>query len=192
MNPKDVACIILASGLSQRFGAQDKLETDLCGQPLISHVIGTAKQVGFGEVFLVSNRTSGEGCVLIENENPEAGQGFALRQGLLEIKASGWEYCMILLGDMPLISVAYLENMIKKNTQKQSSISVSESLRMPPALFYLDVIHEILRQNLERGARDILNEFPLQTVDIPSDFALDVDTAEDLARVEPIMKARQT
>jgi len=63
---------------------------------------------------------------------------------------------------------------------------------MPPALFYLDVIHEILRQNLERGARDILNEFPLQTVDIPSDFALDVDTAEDLARVEPIMKARQT
>ena len=192
MNPKDVACIILASGLSQRFGAQDKLEADLYGQPLVSYVIETAKQVGFGKIFLVSNRTSGEGCVLIENENPEAGQGTALRQGLKAARMAGWEYFMILLGDMPLISAAYLKNMILKNKEKQTSISMSETTQMPPALFYLDVIDEILRRNSQSGARDILNKFPLQTVDLPPEYALDVDTPEDLARVAQIMKARQT
>lgn len=191
MTPKDVACIILASGLSQRFGTQDKLEADLCAQPLVSHVIETAKQVGFGEIFLVSNRRSGEGCVLIKNKNPEAGQGYALRSGLKAARMADWEYSMIILGDMPLISSSYLKKMIANNKEKQSSISISETSRMPPALFYLDVTDEILRRHSQHGARDVLNEFPLQIVELPSDFALDVDTPEDLARVEHIMKARQ-
>ena len=191
MNPKDVACIILASGLSQRFGSQDKLESDLCGQPLVSHVIETAKQVGFGDIFLVSNRVSSDGCIMIANKNPKAGQGYALRQGLLEVQRTGWEYCLILLGDMPLVSSAYLKGVIVKNKEKQSSISLNEYTRMPPALFYKDIINEILRQNSQRGAQRVLDKFSMQTVELPSDFALDVDTPEDLARVEHIMKARQ-
>lgn len=192
MISENVACVILASGLSQRFGTEDKLEADLCGQPLISHVIETAQQVEFGEIFLVSNRTSGEGCVLIENESPEAGQGHALRRGLKAARMADWEYSMILLGDMPLVSPDFIKDMIQKNHKKQSSISVSETSRMPPALFYLDVIDEILCQSPERGARDLFDQFPLRTVKLPPESALDIDTPGDLVRVEQIMKARQT
>lgn len=191
MNPKDIACIILASGLSQRFGTQDKLEADLCGKPLVSHVIQMAKQVGFGEIFLVSNRSASENCVNVKNDNPEVGQGYALRLGLQAVRALGWEYSLVLLGDMPLVQAGYLKNMIRKNNKKQSSISWSESSRMPPALFFKDVMDEILRQKPLQGARDILDEFSLLTVDLPPECALDVDTPEDLPRVEKIMKARQ-
>lgn len=191
MNPADIACIILASGLSQRFGETDKLEADLCGKTILSHVIETAKQVGFGETYVVSNRSISDAHTLVKNGNPEAGQGHALRLGLETARKSYWEYCLILLGDMPLISSTYLKNMISKNIEKQSIISLCESIRMPPALFDREAIDKILSLEPSKGARDIFQKLNLQTVELLSEQALDVDTTEDLARVAKIMRARK-
>ena len=191
MNPADIACIILASGLSQRFGEADKLEADLCGQTVISHVIETAKQVGFGEICVVSNRSLSGEYRIVKNKNPEAGQGHALRLGLEATRKSNLEYCLILLGDMPLISSTYLKNMISKNSQKQSIVSLCESIRMPPAVFNRGAIDKILSLEPRKGAREIFNALNLQTIELPPEQALDVDTPEDLARVTEIMRARK-
>lgn len=191
MNPADIACIILASGLSQRFGEADKLEADLCGKTVLSHVIETAKQVGFGKIYVVSNRSLSGEYRVVKNENPKAGQGHALRLGLSSACKSDWEYCLILLGDMPLISSTYLKNMISKNTEKQSVISLCESTRMPPAMFNKDAIDKILSLEPSKGAREIFDKIDLQTVKLPPEQALDVDTPEDLTRVAKIMRARK-
>jgi len=57
----NIACIVLASGLSERFGEPDKLSADLCGKPVLSYVLDTARAVGFGEIFCVSQTQSVDG-----------------------------------------------------------------------------------------------------------------------------------
>ena len=48
MSAKDCAIILLASGLSKRFGAEDKLLARLAGQSVIDHTLGNIAPVGFG------------------------------------------------------------------------------------------------------------------------------------------------
>lgn len=191
MIPSEVACIILASGLSQRFGDTDKLSADLCGKPVISHVVDVAQKVGFGEIFLGSNLSTALGCTRVENDNPQAGQGYALRLGLRAARDAGWENCLVLLGDMPLVTASYVKKIVHKYKQKQSIISISESVRMPPVLFSLDAINRILSENHTQGARELFADLDHVTVEMTAESALDVDTPADLARVARIMKARE-
>jgi len=53
MNPKHIACIVLASGLSNRFGPTEKLEAILCGKPVLVHVLETAASLDFGQLIQV-------------------------------------------------------------------------------------------------------------------------------------------
>lgn len=190
MNPSDVACIILASGLSQRFGKADKLGADLCGKSVLSHVMEMADQVGFGEIFLVSNNADISRFTRIPNNSPEDGQGYALRLGLRTAKEAGWESCSIVLGDMPLVKTTYLESMILKCNKKQSVISIHESIRMPPALFSVEAVDRILSESTTDGARKLFDSIDHVTVELDAESALDVDTPADLARVQDIMRAR--
>lgn len=186
-----MACIVLASGLSERFGTEDKLSADLCGQSVLSHVLETASAVGFGEIFCVSQARGGDGFTWVKNEKPQDGQGHALRLGLRVARKSGWDSCAVMLGDMPLISKLYLKKLIEKNTKNQSIISISKSIRMPPAVFNRDAIDIILSQNSVVGARNIFDRLNLVTVQLDADAAQDVDTPEDLTRVARMMKARK-
>jgi len=187
----EVACIILASGLSRRFGQTDKLSAELCGRPLLSYVFETVRAVDFGEVFVVSDWERSEKFSFVENKKPELGQGHTMRLGLRSAQKAGWKACMILLGDMPLVPSSYLSNMIEKNYKKQSIVSVSESIRMPPALFVGDTINQILTQTTTEGARVLFDLLNIETAVLKPEFARDVDTLQDLASVTDLMKARK-
>ncbi len=193
MTAKDIACVILASGLSRRFGEGDKLAADLCGHSLLSYVLRTAKAVGFGRIFCVVKPgvvTKEAGVTWIENNNSSAGQGHALRLGLRSARDLCWKNCAVMLGDMPLVSVVYLKNMISNYKKKQSVISTTESIRLPPAIFNSEAIDKILSQNSAIGARTIFDQLDFVTLPLNAEAAIDVDTPADLARVENLMKAR--
>lgn len=191
MSAANIACVVLASGLSERFGAEDKLSADLCGKSVLSHVLKTASEVDFGEVFVVSQGQSALGYIRIENDKPELEQGHALRLGLAEARKSGWESCAIMLGDMPLVKPSYMKKLIKKYNNNQSIVSISESMRMPPAIFNAEAVDVILSQKTITGARGVFDLLQLVTLELDADTALDVDTPADLARVARIMKARE-
>ena len=186
-----MACVVLASGLSDRFGSADKLSANLCGQSVLSYVLETASAVGFGETFCVSQAGGADGLTWVENKNPKDGQGHALRLGLRAAQKFGWDTCVVMLGDMPLISQSYIEKMIRKNTINQSVISISETIRMPPAVFNRDAIDIILSQNSPGGARSLFDCLNLVTLGLAPGEAQDVDTPEDLARVTHMMNARK-
>lgn len=190
MNSADIACVVLASGLSERFGAADKLSADLCGRSVLSHVLETAKEVGFREVFVVSQRRGGNGYTWVRNDNPSLGQGHALRLGLEAARGSGLKGFAIMLGDMPLVISSYMEKLIRKYDYNQSIVSVSESIRMPPAIFNAESVDMILSRKTVLGARGVFDLIQPVTMEMNSDAALDVDTPADLARVASIMKAR--
>lgn len=192
MSAANIACVVLASGLSKRFGEIDKLSVDLCGKPVLSHVLDAAVTVGFGEVFVVSKTKVADEFQWVKNENPKDGQGNTLRLGLGAARREKWETCVVLLGDMPLISSSYIKKLIQKNVFNQPIVSLSSSIRMPPALFNGDAIEMILSQKSALGARALFNILDPMTVKLDSDSARDVDTPEDLARVQRIMETRRT
>ena len=191
MSAANIACIVLASGLSERFGEEDKLTANLCGKPVLSHVLETASAVGFGEIFCVSKAVDADGFTWVKNENPQDGQGHALRLGLRAARKFGWDKCVVMLGDMPLVSQTYLKKLIEKNTVNQSIISISEFIRMPPAIFNRSAIDIIISQNSPVGARSLFENLNLETLQLDADAAQDVDTPEDLARMTRMMKARK-
>ena len=192
MKAADIACVILASGLSRRFGSPDKLFADLCGKPVLTHVLDTAKSVGFGAIFCVAKNTGSDEINWMENKNPEQGQGHALRLGLQAAQEKGWQSCAVMLGDMPLVTAVYLKNMIDKFDLNQNLISVSLSVRMPPAIFNQAGMDLILSQNVAVTARNIFDELNPQMIDLDAESAQDVDTTEDLFRVSQVMKTRNT
>lgn len=189
MSAANIACVVLASGLSERFGVADKLSTDLCGQLMVSHVLEAAREVGYGEIFIVSQAQYADGSSWIRNETPELGQGHTLRIGLQAARDSGWESCAVLLGDMPLITSLYLKNMIEKYDCNQSIVSISETIRMPPVLFNVAAMDVILSKNTVKGARDLFDLINPSLMALDTNMALDVDTLEDLDRLRNIMKA---
>ena len=190
MSPGEIACIVLASGLSHRFGKSDKLAADLCGKPVLNHVLDVAAQIEFGATLVVTNRSCVNGWQVVRNPQPEAGQGFALSLGLETARKQGWKTALIMLGDMPLISPLYLEKMISRSDGKDSVVSCLKSTRMPPALFNGFAIHEILSQRPEAGARDVFGAINPINFEIPAEYALDVDTQADLVKVAEVMKVR--
>jgi len=192
MKAADSACVVLASGLSQRFGEADKLEVELCGKPVLDYVLETVSSIGFGENFLVTQGLSRSGYTSTINYNPESGHGHALRLGLKAARAAGWDCICIVLGDMPLVEASYLRGMIKRLGEDQSVVSVLDGQKMPPALFCGMAISMILEDNSTTGARTLFHRLKPVTVAIDAEAALDIDTPADLARVEHIMKARKT
>lgn len=192
MSASDMACLILASGLSQRFGAEDKLDAALVGETVLSHVLKTVTALNFGQVYVVTRDRQLSGVTAIFNADPEAGQGHALRLGVTALLSDHWPQAMVVLGDMPLVRSSHLEALIEKADRHQSVISLSEGRRLPPAIFPNSALELIAAQNSMAGANVIFEQLNPLTVPIDADSARDVDTPEDLARVTAIMKARST
>lgn len=191
MSAPDVACVVLASGLSQRFGGTDKLLADLCGKPVLSHVLETARAVGFGEIFCVSKTDNIVGVASVKNHNPDYGQGHAVRLGLGAARDAGWNICVVMLGDMPLVPASHVRNLIFKIPGNQCVVSVSQSVRMPPAIFNASAIDVILSERSSSGARDLFEQLNPKTLHLDEEAARDVDTPADLANMERIMISRE-
>jgi CTP:molybdopterin cytidylyltransferase MocA len=160
--------------------------------PVLSHVLNAAIGVDFGEIFVVSKTRVAEEISWVRNENPEFGQGHSLRLGLAAAQTSEWETCVVLLGDMPLISSSYINEFIQKSEFNQSIVSLNGSTRMPPALFTGEAIEMILSRKSALGARELFDVLDLITVKLDGHASRDVDTPEDLASVVRIMEARRT
>lgn len=187
-----MACVVLASGLSERFGATDKLQADLRGKPLLQHTLDMVAAVAFGEVVLVSQSTLASGTTFVGNDNPEAGQGHALRLGIKAALEADWSHVMVVLGDMPLVTSAHIEAMIEAATPERALVSLAEGRRLPPVIFPKSAMKHILAQSSASGAKAIFDQLDPATLPMDPRSALDVDTPEDLARVAEMMKQRTT
>jgi molybdenum cofactor cytidylyltransferase len=191
VKPSEIACIILASGVSERFGEADKLNAKLDENTVLETVIKTVESVQFGQVYVVSSIQNEGSFTWVENNNPAKGQGHSLRLGLQRARDAGWGNIVIALGDMPLVQSVNFVNLLSKAYKKQMVVSECESVRMPPVYLGAIVTDKILAQQSPVGAREIFNTLQPLSVPIGADSALDVDTTEDLDRVRNILAARK-
>lgn len=192
MKAENMACLVLASGLSERFGESNKLQAELGGQTVLSHILNTVKSAGFGETFIVSQKTSFTDLTVVLNDNPKAGQGHALRLGVTAMLDAGWSRAMVVLGDMPLIRTSHLKDMVAVFDGDIAMVSLSGGRKLPPAIFAKSALEQIIAQTSDIGAKVIFDQLTPATFPLDADSALDVDTPQDLARVATIMESRST
>ncbi len=207
-----IACIIMASGLSRRFGS-NKLMAPFNGAPLIRSVINCINQVSdFGEILVVTRSKdvknycdlSGFPVLIHDCEH----RNEAIRQGLSylinnEVDLSG---CLFALADQPLLHSQTVKricvrfNDIKSESLRETpiiqacSVQMTDSKNQPvsaiigsPILFDRAFFDELLNLPEKSGGSYVLRNHPEDvryvTVDKPEEL-MDIDTPEELERAK--------
>jgi len=191
MRAEDCALIILAGGLSERFGATDKLMVDFKGKPLVQYAIDAAKNIPFAERFAVIPTFSKarrklfnyEGYSLIENEIPQAGQGGSLKLAAQMARIKGHKAICVMLGDMPFVETADISNLLHNLTNKDRAISCCNKTLIPPAIFRNGALKELSKIDPATGAKALFNSGNFYKHPLSETAARDIDTLETLVEL---------
>ncbi len=193
MEDKNYGLIILASGISRRFGQQDKLLAPFRGQALAVHTAELAINTRCSTCVCVVRPDCPELAAIytsrdidiIVNEHPEDGQGRSLALGVAAIADCKCDYTHVVLADMPLVTPAHLEMLRGQIGDHEAAIAYDGKRRSPPALFRQSMFQRLIDQQGDAGARNILRASQsVKNVAMPACDLVDLDTPEDLKRLE--------
>lgn len=188
---KRTAIILLASGLSRRYGWRDKLLEDLGGKRLMEHAAGVISgldplariAVCPAERKEIGERLIGSFVVGV-NKKPKSGLGHSIVVGVdvaMKFKPDAVLLCM---ADMPFIEDWVLEDAVARLGESGADIVHSggaDGVR-PPTAFSSACFQSLLALDGEDGARRVIGQggFNVIGMAIPAPLLVDVDTKEDL------------
>ena len=191
--------VILAAGASRRLG-QPKQLLSVSGSPLLSRVIEAALAVpAVWPVVVVLGahaemiRPLAVRRPVLVAENPAWAEGMAssLRVGLetLLTFSSRLEAAIFALCDQPAFSSAVIERLLAERAATGASVVAAHYAGHPGAPALIARSHfPVLRQLVgDEGARQLFARLPpgaLAPVEMP-ELAFDLDTPDDLQRLEP-------
>lgn len=174
--------IVLAAGLSQRFGG-DKLLFPLQGKPLAAHIAATLAALDVEHCIAICSTSeqrqmlfAAQGFEVIENADPGRGGASSLGLGAkraLELEAARMLVC---LADMPFVTAAHLRLLMA--AQGDVVATEAEGVRSPPAVFARDTFTALRQLTGDGGARHMLRNAAVvhatpamvRDFDAPSDF----------------------
>lgn len=120
-----IAAIVLAAGTSSRFGASNKLLAPFAGRPMLARAIGTAREAGIDEIFVVTGHEAealqpileAAGARRVDNPSFRSGLASSLRAGIAALpeNVSG---VLLMLGDMPMLAPSTLQALIEAAKQE--------------------------------------------------------------------------
>lgn len=212
-----VGCVIMASGLSRRFGA-NKLLADFCDQPMLCRAFAATATPGIAARIVVTRsedvqalcRTQGVPVLLHSlpgrNDTVRLGLSVLLEQ-LPELSG-----CMFLPGDQPLLRRETVEAMTERFCREQPAPAEWQKetereifrlgfrvrndpspLTGSPVLFEKGLFQELLTLPQGMGGSVLLRKYPahVHTVYIADRNELaDADTPEALAQLEALARQK--
>jgi len=185
------AVVLLASGLSRRYGWRDKMLENLGGKHLMEHAAGVL--TGLDALVKVavcpddrpeiSNRLINRFVVAVNNK-PKEGLGRSIAVGAdvaVKFKPDAVLFCM---ADMPFIEPWMLDGIVERLGPGGADIvhcGETNGVR-PPTAFTSSCFNELLTLDGDDGARRIIGEgrFNVAGVNVPAPLLTDVDTRDDL------------
>ena len=204
-NPKPIGCVIMASGLSRRFGS-NKLAAPFCGQPLLCRAFSItdtpllAARIVVTRSAEVQELCRAHGIPVLLHSLP--GRNDTVRLGLTALRAQhpGLAGCIFLPGDQPLLRRETLERLIcafGAVGQKETEREIFRPGYWPehdqdpvvgsPVLFGSGYFAELCALPEGKGGNVLLRNHPEHLHVLPiTDPAelLDADTPDALARLE--------
>ena len=216
-NQLAAGCVIMASGLSRRFGS-NKLLAEFCGQPMLCRAFAATDTQVLAARIVVTR--SAEVKALCEEHGVPVllhslpGRNDTVRLGLTALleQVPGLFGCMFLPGDQPLLCRETVEAMIgisgwdhrtRLERQKETEREIfrlgfrarndPSPLTGSPVLFEKGLFQELLTLPQGMGGSVLLRKYPahVHTVYIADRNELaDADTPEALAQLEALARQK--
>ena len=193
-----VAAILLAAGLSRRFGDDDKLLALLDGEPVIVHTARAIAACGLADFVAVTGRDdearrAALSAIRVRHvvvDAPQRGQGASIAAGIAagDPRAVG---VMIVPADMPRLDGALLDRLIGHFMASGATDIVfptAGGAQRPPVIWPRSMFDELRRLDGDSGGKAVIRRHAA----IASPVALDeheaaclddVDTPADLDRI---------
>ncbi|GAC1510028.1 MAG: hypothetical protein NVS2B16_09570 [Chloroflexota bacterium] len=190
-----VAGIILASGMSRRFGARNKLLAPIDGVSMLERTIRAFSAAPLHPIHVVvghdadamHSAVSSLPVTVVWNPEYRDGQSRALRRGILSLPA---ETRAVLIGvaDQPFLTARLVQDLIAAFLAHDAVIAVPRfaGRQGNPVLFARPLFPELLQVNGDRGGRDIIARHAESVTWIEvkdRDVGLDIDTDEEYMRL---------
>lgn len=191
--------ILLAAGLSERFGCENKLLAPFRGKPLARHAVDLALGFAcFEQIFLVYSDervaalADGSRITAIFNQSPEKGPGESARLGVAAAGGLGNDpaFYLFLPCDKPLLNAESVSLLL---AAARPGFIAEAGKNGSPCLFSASFRDEILSLKPGEQPRLIKRRHPQSviTVDAAEPAILeDVNTPEDLIRLEKLNSRR--
>ncbi len=187
-----VGGVVLAAGESSRLGRPKQL-VRWQGKPLVWHTVQAAKRGGCDPVCVVLGASAGavkeglagEAVRFVENPDWERGLSSSLRVGLAEL-APEVEGILFLLADMPLVGAPLVGALIEAHANSLAPIVATraDGKLVNPALFDRVTFDALSALRGDAGGRQLFGRFACRAVEGGSEVLFDVDTPDDLAKLE--------
>lgn len=180
---KQFSAVVLAAGASRRFGAEDKLQAQFNGKPVLSHVLDGLAVLDLGEVLVVAGAPLTD-VPHIVNPHPENGMGHSLALGVAALKPC--DAAFIVLGDMPLIMPDLYREMADAVPGHDIVVPVHDGQNGHPVLFSSTCFNDLRQLSGDHGARDLLRSghYRVCRIEAGAFILADIDTPEDFARIK--------
>ena len=186
------ACIglVLAAGAGQRFGS-DKRRAQLAdGNSLLRATILRAQEA-FSDVRVVITAEDDaqalaipSGVQLVRTAHAKQGMGSSLAAGIQSLANTQATAVAVLLGDMPWISVATLQQLRAQADAEHIVVAYCEGQRGHPVLFGRRFWPQLMQLHGENGAKGLIASHAQQVIAVTltdSGILRDVDTPADLS-----------
>ncbi len=187
--PEQTAAIVLAAGASSRLGHPKQLVL-YQGEPLLRRTVKLALSVGAAPVIAVTAEdgameSSLEGLPAVRARNPDPREGMhsSLRIGmcLLAERFPSTARVLLLVCDQPLLRSGHLEALL--GAPGSIAAAFYDGHLGVPAVFSREHFAALASGGGDQGARFLFRTLPVTSVPIP-EAAVDIDTPDDLARLE--------
>lgn len=212
-----VGCVIMASGLSRRFGA-NKLLADFCGQPMLCRAFAATAAPSISARIVVTRSEEvqalcrAQGVPVLLHSLPGRNDTVRLGLSVLLEQLPELSGCMFLPGDQPLLRRETVEAMTALFCREQPSPTEWQKetereifrlgfrvrndpspLTGSPVLFEKGLFQELLTLPQGMGGSVLLRKYPahVHTVYIADRNELaDADTPEALAQLEALARQK--
>lgn len=157
-----IGCVLLASGLAERFG-KNKLLENFEGEPLIIRAFNALPVESFSDIVVVTAYDEIEklahthGFRAIRNKHPKAGVGSTIKLGVASM--AGTDACMICVCDQPYMSKNTLQAMTETYTGGIMAVSF-DGKRGNPVIFPRSLYGKLLAINDNQSGRSVIHQHP--------------------------------
>lgn len=190
----DVEAVVLAAGLSSRFGAfklaqplgdRSVIEQALAGMG--AHVHRAIVVVGHRDEVVRSLLSHVEWACCVANPDYRSGMFSSVRAGLAHTRA---ERVFLLPGDIPLVGAAVYGALL--TCDAAVAIPTFNGRKGHPVLLRRDVVLDALRAPADATLRDVIGTWGFAAVPVEDEGILwDVDVPADYQRIVERLSARQ-
>lgn len=195
-----IACILMASGISKRFGS-NKLLTDFAGQPLIQSALDTTAGYPFARRIVVTRHPEiaalcqAQGIEVVLHDKELRNEAIAL--GIAALAAPDQpplDGCCFCLSDQPLLSVESLTRLGHAFSENPESIHRLSFEDTPgnPVIFPRALFPELMTLPEKAGGGYLIKKNPGQVRFVPARNAyelMDIDTPDDLSELLLLRKS---